>query len=812
MQLAEALKLSKIKRPSVKKEPALPKPPAEKPPELQEKHPEPVREIPPPTEKAPPSPPPAEKVRKVSQPTVPHHFAKRPPGVPQPIRRERPPISTEHRPWQKPARPPYAGPHRPHPHTGFAKPGGAYPRSPRPPLPSMHGPSTKPPIGKEVLPKREMRFTEYDFESEKRKATVREPKNVRKPPREGAAFDSRDRLGLRDELEGERWRKKRPSFRTRVPTEEPVRPKQLKIRLPITVKELAQEMKLKASELVANLLMKGIQLTLNDRLDDETTVQLLGHDFGCTIEIDTNEESRIRITDKTIKQEIESTPAENLQLRPPVVAFMGHVDHGKTSLIDAIRKSNLTAGEKGAITQHIGAFCCRTEKGNIAILDTPGHEAFSAMRSRGADITDLVVLVIAGDEGIRDQTIEAIQQAKEANVSILVAINKLDKPGFNAENVYRQLSEHELLPEAWGGQTITVNCSATTGSGITELVEMLALQAEILELKANPHTRARGTIIESEMHKGFGPVATVLVQNGTLKLGDALVFAHCYGRVKTMHDEMGNLLQEAGPSTPVKITGLSDLPEAGTEFISVKDEKEAKELSEKRVLNQRYQVLTQAKRKEGWMNEDVQHKKVLNLMIRGDVQGSVEALRTSLLKLPSQKVELNILSADVGEITESDIELAQAASAALIGFHTRISRHAEIMAKEKNVLFRLHDIIYHAVDNVKEMMIDLLDKIPQETDTGLAEVKATFRASQLGVIAGCSVTQGSIKRSSHVRLLRQNEVVWKGTIASLKRVKEDVREVSKGMECGILLHNFNETKVGDVIQAYDITYLTQSLE
>lgn len=659
-----------------------------------------------------------------------------------------------------------------------------------------------------------MRFKEYDFEAEKKKAAAREPKGVRKPLRAGRTFDSRDRHGLRDELESEQWRKKRPSMKARTKLEEPVRPKHLKIRLPITVKDLAQEMKYKASELVANLLMKGVKLTLNDLLDDETTVQLLGHDFGCDITIDTSEEARIRITDKTIRQEIESSPQEVLVLRPPVVAFMGHVDHGKTSLIDAIRKSNLTAGEKGAITQHIGAFRCRTDKGNITILDTPGHEAFSAMRARGADITDLVVLVIAGDEGIRDQTIEAMEQAREAHVPILVAISKADKPGFNAENVYRQLSDRELLPEAWGGQTITVNCSAVTGAGIPDLLEMLALQAEILELKANPQTRARGSVIESEMHKGFGPVATILVQNGTLKLGDALVFSHSYGRVKTMHDEMGNPLEEAGPSTPVKITGLSGLPEAGTEFIAVKDEKEAKELSEKRALGERAQILAQAKkmRKEGWMEESAQPKKVLNLMIRADVQGSVEALKTSLLKLPSNKVELNIISAEVGEITESDVELAQAASAAVIGFHTHIVRHAESMARAAKITYHLHDIIYHAVDDVKAMMVDQLDKIPQENDTGLAEVKATFKASQLGLIAGCAVVDGIIKRSSHIRQLRNGEVIWKGTMASLKRVKEDVREVSKGMECGIFLHNNNDVKVGDRLQAYDVTYLVQSLD
>ncbi len=592
-----------------------------------------------------------------------------------------------------------------------------------------------------------------------------------------------------------------------------VRPKSLKVRLPISLKDLASEMKLKASQLLAKLFMQGVVLTLNDFLDDETTVQLLGHEFECEITIDRTEEARIRITDKTIKQEIQETPAASVILRPPVVAFMGHVDHGKTSLIDKIRKSNMAAQEAGAITQHIGAFKCHTAVGDLTVLDTPGHEAFSAMRTRGADVTDIIVLVIAGDEGIRTQTLEAIEQAQKAHVPIVVAINKSDKPNFNADNIYRQLSENNLLPETWGGTTITVNCSAMTGAGVKELLEMLALQAEILELRANPHSRARGSVIESEMHKGMGPVATLLIRNGTLRLGDAVVFAQHYARVKTMHDEYGKEMTQAGPSTPVKITGLSGLPDAGSEFIVVKNEKEAKDLANERALGQKSAMQQLAKRPalDSLLKGEKQEKKTLSVILRADVQGSLDALKNSLLKIESKKVSINVISADVGEISESDIQLASASKAPIIGFHTQIESHADRMIKETKVIVKTHDIIYHAVDDVKELMLALLDKIAQENDVGSALVKATFKASQLGVIAGCQVTDGTIKRNNQIRVIRDKEVVWKGAISSLRKVKDDVREVSKGMECGIVLQGYNEVKEGDILQAYEVTYLQQEL-
>lgn len=650
--------------------------------------------------------------------------------------------------------------------------------------------------------------------AEKKKSKFKEFKDIKPARRDQSRFDARDRQGLRDSDEEPHYRKRKIAKHKPIQEDVTIRPTSLKIRIPIVLKDLAAEMKLKASQLIAKLFAQGVIVTLNDILEDETTIQLLGHEFGCEIEIDTTEEARIRVTDQTTREEISNTDPAELKTRPPVVAFMGHVDHGKTSLIDAIRKSNRVAGEAGAITQHIGAFCCSTPVGDIAVLDTPGHEAFSAMRARGAEVTDIVVLVVAGDEGMKQQTIEALQHAKAANVTIIVAMNKCDKPNFNPDNVYRQLAEQELLPEVWGGQTITINCSALTGEGIPQLLEMLALQAEILELKANPNTRARGSVLESELHKGMGSVATVLVQNGTLKLGDAIVFGQYWGKVKTMRDEFNRELKEAGPSTPVEITGLSGLPEAGQEFIVVKNEREAREIAEARSVGMKQTSLLQTKKlsMENLLQQASEtNKKILNIVLRADVQGSLEAIKVALQKIESKKADLNIIFAGVGEVSESDVQLAAASKAAIVGFHTQIESHAEALLKQLGVQARLHDIIYHAVDDVKDLMSGLLDKIAQETERGKAEVKATFKSSQLGIIAGCIVTEGSIHRNYQIRLKRDGEVLWTGPISSLKRVKEDVREVAKGLECGIVLSGWSDVQEGDSLEAFEITYITQEL-
>ncbi len=683
--------------------------------------------------------------------------------------------------------------------------------------PKIREPRTPPKEEKKPKPKeaaQEKKPTKSFSPSDDKAKKFKDTKTVKRF--ETKSFDGRDRQGLRDNEEGS-WRRRRRFHKKGPKKVEPViRPSHLTLKLPITVKDFASAMKVKASELIQKLFMQGVVITINDYLEDETTLQLLGSEFECEITIDTTEEERLRITDKTILEEIKETPEEELEARPPIVTFMGHVDHGKTSLIDSLRKSNLASGEAGDITQHIGAFKCHSDSGDITVLDTPGHEAFTEMRMRGATVTDLIILVIAGDEGMMPQTEEAIKHALASKVPILVAINKCDKPSFNQENVYRQLAEKELLPESWGGQTITVNCSATTGEGISTLLEMILLQAEVLELGANPKARARGSVIESQLHKGLGAVATILVQNGTLKKGDALVFDEIYGRVKTMHDEHGKQITKAPPSTPVKITGLSGIPEAGCEFIAVENEKQAREICEERTAGQVRARLKGRKTQvelEGMLerNQELQAKKVLNLIIRADVQGSLEALKNSLLKIPSQKVEINFIAEGVGQISESDVELAAASNATIIGFHTSVERHAEEDISRLKVVVKSHDIIYHLVDAVKELMVKTLDKVAEEHEVAKVLVKAIFKASHLGIIAGCQVLDGTIKRNHLVKLERAGEIIFEGEIESLKRVKEDVKEVAKGLECGILIKNFREIEPDDIIRAFEITYHEQEL-
>ncbi|MCB1136097.1 MAG: translation initiation factor IF-2, partial [Chlamydiia bacterium] len=632
----------------------------------------------------------------------------------------------------------------------------------------------------------------------------------------GSRFDSRDRRGLRENEEGG-WRRKRHSKQGRHQQEDlTIRPTTLSVRLPIIVKDLAAAMKLKASELIQKLFLQGFALTINDVMDDETTVQFLGSEFGCEIVIDTSAEERIRITDKSIMEEIAEASEDELVQRPPVVAFMGHVDHGKTSLIDRIRSSNRASEEAGAITQHIGAFRCSTSVGELTILDTPGHEAFSAMRARGADVTDIVVLVVAGDEGLRQQTLEAIQHARAAKVQIVVAVNKCDKPGFDIEKVYRQLADNDLLPEAWGGETICVPCSAVTGVGINELLEMLALQSEVLELRAHPGTRARGRVLESEMHKGMGVIATVLVQNGTLNPGDCLVFDQLWGRVKTMRNEHGKDVLKAGPSVPVEITGLAGIPSAGEEFIVVSNEKEAREIGEARIEERKQKDLAKKKRSmsvESLFQEasDAADTKVLNVVLRADVQGSLEALKTALTGIESNKVRIEPIFAGVGEVSESDVQLAAASKAVIVGFHTKVESHAESLLREHGVRVYLFEVIYHAIDEVKALMSGLLDRIAKEEERGSAEVQAVFKSSQLGKIAGCIVREGSITRNCQIRVMRGREQLWRGPVHSLKRHKDDVKEVAKGLECGIVLNGFNDFQVGDTLDAFEVTYIEQEL-
>ncbi len=630
------------------------------------------------------------------------------------------------------------------------------------------------------------------------------------------AFDARDKTGLRSNDE-DSWRRKKPSkYKDRSHQEQPVqRPKELAVKLPICVKDLAAMMKLKSSEVIQKLFLQGLAVTINDFLDDPTTVELIGHDFGCEIKIDTKQEDRMQVTGRTVSQEIEESTSEQLMTRPPVITVMGHVDHGKTSIIDSFRKSNIAAGEAGAITQHIGAFQVKTNHGSFTVLDTPGHEAFSAIRQRGANVTDIVLLVIAGDEGIMPQTDEGIQKAKEAKVPIIVAINKKDKPGFNPDNIYRELADRDLLPEAWGGNVITVLCSAKTGEGIDQLGEMIAIQSDVLELKANPNIRARGAVLESELHRGLGPTATLLVQNGTLRVGDAIIFEHEYGRIKTMQDEHGKKLESAPPSTPVRVTGLSGVPFAGNDFITLANEKEARKIAEERKSTSKHHLLRQSKGKNletlFAQKASQQGQKVLNLILKADVGGSIEAIKTTLMAIPTEKVRLNFITTEVGQISESDIERADTASAIILGFHTKVERHAEDLIKKKKVTILLHDVIYHLVDEVKLKMLALLDKVKLETEAGFATVLAVFKSSHLGLIAGCKVEEGTIKRTYHAKVFRKGNQIWEGSIASLKRVQEDAKEVKKGFECGILLNGFTDVQQGDVIKAFEITYVAQEL-
>lgn len=609
-----------------------------------------------------------------------------------------------------------------------------------------------------------------------------------------------------------RWRKKRIKKSKASYEDTTIRPASLSVRLPVLVKDLAGEMKLKASELISKLFLQGVALTINDYLDDETTVVLLGEEFGCAITIDTSEEEKIAVTSKTILEEIEESDPEQIVRRPPVVAFMGHVDHGKTSLIDRIRSSNRVDGEAGAITQHIAAFNCHTDHGDLTILDTPGHAAFEDMRQRGARITDVIVLVVAGDDGIMPQTDEAIRHAKEMQATIVVAINKSDKETFDVDKVYRQLSERELLPEAWGGQTITVNCSARTGEGIESLLELVALQSEVLELRANGESRARGSVIEAQLHKGLGNVATILIQNGQLRHGDALVFGCSWGRVKTLRNEHGKDKNGIGPGLPAVITGLDTLPSAGEEFIVVPSEREAREIAEARLEQQKELSAAMGRRSMDLLFQQAKEgKKIFNVILRADVQGSLEALRVALVNIKSDKIELKIVHEGIGEVSESDVELASASDATILGFHTQVESHAIDLIKEKKIAVKCFDVIYHAVDEVRELMRQSLDKLPQEQPLGMARIKAVFKSSHTGKIAGCQVEEGKVERGAHARLLRGGEEIWKGKVASLRRESDDAKEVVKGFECGIVLDSFKEIEVDDEIHVFEITYIEQEL-
>ncbi len=574
--------------------------------------------------------------------------------------------------------------------------------------------------------------------------------------------------------------------------------RKIKVQEFVTVAELAKAMGVKAAELIKKLMMLGVVANINQSIDFETAT-LVADDFGYELELDTFEESELLA-------EEEDKP-EDLVPRPPVVTIMGHVDHGKTSLLDYIRKSNVISEESGGITQHIGAYYVKADAGDIVFLDTPGHEAFTAMRARGAKVTDLIVLVVAADDGVMPQTREAINHARAADIPIVVAINKMDKPEANPEKVKRELAELDLVPEEWGGDTIFGYISAKTGEGVDELLSLILLQAEMLELKGNPKKPARGTVIEAKLDKSRGPVATVLIKNGTLHQGDYFICGQHYGRVRAMLDHRGKRMAAAGPSIPVEIYGISGVPMAGDEFVVVKDEKTAKQIIQYR---QEQAKKHEAARKGIVSLDDLFEKikegevKELNIVLKTDVQGSLEALSESLRKLSTDEVKLNIIHSAVGAITESDIMLASASNAIIIGFNVRANPRVSEIAEKENVDIRYYDVIYNVLQDIKNAMAGLLEPTYEEEVIGRVDIKQIFHVPKIGTVAGCYVTDGRVERNAKVRLLRDDVVVFDGKISSLKRFKEDVREVQAGYECGIALEGFQDIKPGDVLEVYTV--------
>ncbi len=568
-----------------------------------------------------------------------------------------------------------------------------------------------------------------------------------------------------------------------------------KIEEVITVGDLAHRMGIKAAEVIKKLIEMGMPTTLNQLLDADTA-RILAQEYGYEVENVAPEVENL--IDQAEDRE------EDLVPRPPVVTIMGHVDHGKTTLLDAIRQSHVTDQEAGGITQHIGAYEVEHGVRKLVLLDTPGHEAFTSMRARGASVTDIVVLVVAADDGVMPQTIEAIDHAKAAGVPIVVAVNKIDKPGAQPDRIRQQLSEHGLVPEEWGGQALYANLSAKRRTGIDELLELVLLQADLLELKVNPRKMARGTVIESRLEKGRGPVATVLVQEGTLRVGDPIVTGMHFGRVRALANHKGKRLLEAPPGSPAEIQGLDGLPDAGQKFAVLKDERTARQIAlhrqekdrEKEVARPRFSL------EDLHRHIEVGDLKELNIVIKADVQGSMEALQFSLGKLSGAKVKVSVIHAGVGGISESDVMLASASTAVVIGFNVRPEPKAAELAEREIVDVRLYSVIYDVVDDIRKAMEGLLSPTFREASQGRAEVRNTFHISKVGTIAGCYVLSGKISRSSNIRLMRDSVVVFEGKLSSLKRFKDDVRDVTEGYECGIGIENFNDIQVGDQIEAY----------
>ena len=588
--------------------------------------------------------------------------------------------------------------------------------------------------------------------------------------------------------------------KARANKEEKVKKGPITVKIPdeIGVGELADRLEVPATEVIKKLMLLGVMASISQSVDYETA-SLIAEDFGAIVE-----KEIILTREDILFNDFEDTE-DQLETRSPVVVVMGHVDHGKTSLLDAIRSTNVIDTEAGGITQHIGAYRVRINDRKITFLDTPGHEAFTAMRARGAQVTDIAILVVAADDGIMPQTIEAINHAKAANVGIIVAINKIDKDGANPDRIKQELTEHGLVPEDWGGDTICVEISAKHRQNIEELLEMVILVADMRELKANPNRRAKGTVIEAKLDKGRGPVASILVQNGTLKAGDTVVVGTSFGHIRAMFDDKGKAVKKAGPSVPVEILGLDSVPEGGEIFYAVDDERMAKQVIEARKQKQKEERLTQSNvvTLDDFFNK-VQEGQIkdLNIIIKADVNGSVEAVKQSLEKLSNDEVRINVVHAGVGAIRESDVMLAYTSNAIIVGFNVRPDAGATASAEAQGVDIRLYRVIYTAIEEIEAAMKGMLDPTYKEEVTGHAEIRQTFKVSGVGTIAGCYVTDGTITRNTQVRIVRDGIVIHEGELASLKRFKDDVKEVNSGYECGLSIERFNDIKEGDVVEGF----------
>ncbi|AAP27679.1 MULTISPECIES: translation initiation factor IF-2 [Bacillus] len=593
--------------------------------------------------------------------------------------------------------------------------------------------------------------------------------------------------------------KRQENFAGRQQTQTVETPDKITFSGSLTVGDLAKKLSKEPSEIIKKLFMLGIMATINQDLDKDT-IELIANDYGIEVE------EEVIVSETEFETFIdEQDDEENLKERPAVVTIMGHVDHGKTTLLDSIRNSKVTAGEAGGITQHIGAYQVELNDKKITFLDTPGHAAFTTMRARGAQVTDITIIVVAADDGVMPQTVEAINHAKAAGVPIIVAVNKMDKPAANPDRVMQELTEYELVPEAWGGDTIFVPISAIQGEGIDNLLEMILLISEVEEYKANPNRYATGTVIEAQLDKGKGTIATLLVQNGTLRVGDPIVVGTSFGRVRAMVSDIGRRVKVAGPSTPVEITGLNEVPQAGDRFMAFADEKKARQIGESRAQEA---LLAQRGEKSKLSLEDLFQQiqegdvKEINLIVKADVQGSVEAMAASLRKIDVEGVKVKIIHTGVGAITESDIILASASNAIVIGFNVRPDVNAKRTAELENVDIRLHRIIYKVIEEIEAAMQGMLDPEFEEKVIGQAEVRQTFKVTKVGTIAGCYVTDGKITRDSGVRIIRDGVVIFEGQLDTLKRFKDDVKEVAQNYECGITIERYNDLKEGDIIEAY----------